>query len=336
MPALAHDVSAPSGLTEDDAAARLKAYGPNELPASKPRNFFAIAWGIIREPMILLLLGAGAIYLVVGELRDALVLLASIFVVLGISFYQQRKTERALEALRDLSSPRALVIRGGRERRIAGREVVVGDVVVLSEGDRVPADGVVLSAGNLSIDESLLTGESVPVRKAAWDGHAEMGRPGGDDLPFVFSGTLVVQGQGFAEIKATGARTELGRIGKALQTVSTEQTRLQEEVGRLARILATLGLSLCFLIVVGYGLTRGRWIDGFLVGITTAMSLLPEEFPVVLTIFLALGAWRISQKRVLTRRNNAIEALGSATVLCVDKTGTLTQNRMAVQELFAA
>jgi len=325
-----------AGLTEAEAVARLKAEGPNELPTAKPRSLFATAWQIFREPMILLLVGAGAIYLLIGELRDSMVLLVSIFVVIGINLYQERKTERTLEALRDLSSPRALVIRDRQQRRIAGREVVRGDLVVLSEGDRIPADGVVLSAGNLSIDESLLTGESVPVRKAAWGAHAQMSRPGGDDLPFVFSGTLVVQGQGFAEIKATGARTELGRIGKALQTVPTEQTRLQNEVSRLARILATLGLSLCFLIVVAYGLTRGNWTEGFLVGITTAMALLPEEFPVVLTIFLALGAWRISQKRVLTSRNNAIEALGSATVLCVDKTGTLTQNRMAVQELFAA
>jgi Ca2+-transporting ATPase len=250
------------GLSQSDAVARLRSDGPNELPTAKPRRLFATAWEILREPMLLLLVGAGAIYLFHGELRDSVVLLVSIFVVIGISLYQERKTERALEALRDLSSPRALVIRGGQRRRIAGPEVVRGDLVVLSEGDRVPADGVVLSAGNLSIDESLLTGESLPVRKAAWDGRAEMGHPGGDDLPFVYSGTLVVQGQGFAEIRATGARTELGRIGKALQTVSTEQTRLQAEVGRLAGILATLGLSLCFLIVVAYGLTRGSWIDG--------------------------------------------------------------------------
>ncbi|HKS72442.1 MAG TPA: HAD-IC family P-type ATPase [Terriglobales bacterium] len=335
MGAPSHIVNRPAGLREAEAAARLQSDGPNELPTAKPRTVLTTAWEVVREPMILLLVGAGTIYLFLGELRDSVVLLVSIFVVIGISLYQERKTERALEALRDLSSPRALVIRDGQQRRIAGREVVRGDLVVLSEGDRVPADGVVLSAGNLSIDESLLTGESVPVRKTAWDGHTEMQRPGGDDLPFVFSGTMVVQGQGFAEIRATGSRTELGKIGKALQTVSPEQTRLQAEVGRLAGILATVGLSLCFLIVVGYRLTRGSWIDGFLAGITTAMSLLPEEFPVVLTIFLALGAWRISQKRVLTRRNNAIEALGSATVLCVDKTGTLTQNRMAVQELFA-
>src|SRR6185437_9886402 len=154
-----------SGLTEAEAAARLQHDGPNELPTGKPHSLIATAWEILREPMILLLVGAGSIYLFLGELRDSVVLLVSIFVVIGISLYQVRKTERALDALRDLSSPRALVIRDGQQRRIAGREVVRGDVVMLSEGDRVPADGVVLSSGNLSIDESLLTGESVAVRK---------------------------------------------------------------------------------------------------------------------------------------------------------------------------
>jgi len=325
------------GLTEAEAAARLQADGPNELPAAKARNLLATVWEVLREPMILLLVGAGVIYFFLGELRDSIVLLVSILVVVGIDLYQQRKTEHALEALRDLSSPRAMVVRDGQQRRIAGRQVVRGDIVIVSEGDRVPADGVLLSAVNLSVDESLLTGESVAVRKAAAP-HTpyEIGRPGGDDLPFVFSGTLVVQGQGFAEIRATGAKTELGKIGKALRSIEPEATKLQAEVSRLAGVMATLGLSLCGVIAVVYGLTRESWVNGLLAGITTAMSLLPEEFPVVLTVFLALGAWRISQKRVLTRRGNAIEALGSATVLCVDKTGTLTQNRMEVQTLFSA
>ncbi len=334
---LTHDNSGSlRGLTEAEAAARLQADGFNELPTAKPRSFLATMWEILREPMILLLVGAGIIYLFLGELRDAVVLLASIFGVVGINLYQQRKTDHALEALRDLSSPRALVVRDGQQRRIAGREVVRGDIVILSEGDRVPADGVVLSAVNLSIDESLLTGESLPVRKAP-SRHPldEIGPPGGDDLPFVFSGTMVLQGQGYAEIKVTGTKTELGMVGKALQAVAPETTKLQAEVNRLTRILANLGLSLCVVITVAYGLTRGSWINGFLTGITTAMSLIPEEFAVVLTIFLALGAWRISKKQVLTRRSSAIETLGSATVLCVDKTGTLTQNRMAVRKLFA-
>ena len=294
------------------------------------------AWDVIREPMILLLISAAVIYLFLGELSDSLVLMGSIFFVVGIDLYQQRKTEHALEALRDLSSPRAMVIRDGQQRRVAGREVARGDIVIVSEGDRIPADGVLLSAVNLSVDESLLTGESVSVRKAASDRPIDgIGPPGGDDLPFVFSGTLVVQGQGFAEIRATGAKTELGKIGKALRSIEPEATKLQREVNRLAGVLAVLALSLCAVIAITYGLTRDSWVNGILAGITTAMALLPEEFPVVLTVFLALGAWRISQKQVLTRRGNAIEALGSATVLCVDKTGTLTQNRMAVRKLFA-
>jgi P-type Ca2+ transporter type 2C len=330
------DPGAVGGLSDQEAAARLQAEGPNELPSAKPRAFLALVWEVVREPMLLLLVGAGAIYLVLGELRDSVVLLVSIFVVLGISLYQQRKTERALEALRDLSSPRALVIRNGKEKRIAGREVVRGDKVVLQEGDRVPADALVLSAVSLSIDESLLTGESVPVRKSPGIPSMTISRPGGDDTISVFSGTMVVLGHGVAEVMATGIRTELGKIGKALVTLQPEQSKLKQEISRVVKIMASFGISVCGLVAVVYGLTRGNWLSGLLVGITMAMSLLPEEFPVVLTVFLALGAWRISRKNVLTRAPTAIEALGSATVLCVDKTGTLTQNQMAVHKLFAS
>src|SRR5947209_4171351 len=322
-----------TGLSEAEAIHRLQQYGYNELPSSKGRSIYATAWDVVREPMFLLLLACGTIYLLLGDVQEALMLLGFVFVVLGITLYQERTTERALEALRDLSSPRALVIRDGQRKRIAGREVVRDDLLVLAEGDRVPADSVVLSCNNLSTDESLLTGESVPVRKVAWDGVREMTRPGGEDLPFVFSGTLVVQGQGIAQVRGTGLQTEMGKIGKALQTVQIEGTRLQHEVGRLVRRVALLGLSLCAAVVVLYGLSRGDWLHGFLAGITLAMALLPEEFPVVLTIFLALGAWRLSRANVLARRAPVIETLGAATVLCVDKTGTLTANRMSVRRL---
>lgn len=324
------------GLTREQAAARLDSDGPNELPSAKPRSFLGIAREVLREPMILLLVAAGVIYLVLGEPRDSLVLLISIFAILGIDIYQQNKTERALEALRELSSPRALVIRDGLQARIAGREVVRGDIVILTEGDRVPADGVVLSCVSLSVNESLLTGESVPVRKSSGDASLSMVRPGGDDLPFVYSGTLVVQGHGVAEILETGSRTELGRVGKALQTIEPEVSHLKKETKRVIGIMGGLGLSICGCVAIVYSLSSGSWLSGILVGITVAMSLLPEEFAVVLTVFLALGAWRISQRHVLTRRASAIETLGSATVLCVDKTGTLTQNQMSVKKLFAA
>ena len=322
------------GLSEAEAAQRLGEEGLNELPSGKRRGFFTIAFDVAREPMFLLLSACGALYLGLGDRQEALMLLCFVFVIMGITFYQERKTERTLEALRDLSSPRALIIREGKERRIAGREVVRGDIMVLSEGDRVPADGILLSTVHLMADESLLTGESVPVRKIE-DGVQAGGRP--EDLPDsrVYSGTLIVQGQGIARVQATGSATEIGKIGKALRTLNGEDTPLKREISRLVRTLALMGGVLCVLVVAIYGATRGNWVNGFLAGITMAMSILPEEFPVILTIFLALGAWRIARNRVLTRRVPAIEALGAATVLCVDKTGTLTMNRMSVAGVYA-
>jgi Ca2+-transporting ATPase len=329
------DIDKITGLSEDAASELLKREGYNELPCSKQRSIYAITFDVVREPMFLLLVACGGIYLFLGDVREAIMLLGFVFVVVGITLYQERKTERALEALRDLSSPRALVIRDKKQKRIPGREVVRGDIVVLNEGDRVPADAVLLFSLNLSIDESLLTGESLPVRKKEQESVSTMGKPGGEDLPYVFSGTLVVKGQGIATVLATGPATEVGKIGKALQSVELEETPLQKETGKIVRNLAVVGLLFCLLVIVVYGLTRDNWLHGFLAGITLAMALLPEEFPVVLTIFLALGAWRISRKRVLTRRIPAVETLGSATVLCVDKTGTITQNRMSVSRLFA-
>jgi Ca2+-transporting ATPase len=286
--------------------------------------------------MLLLLLAAGGIYLVLGDLEEALTLLFFVVVVIGITLAQERKTERALAALRDLTSPRALVIRDGERRRIPGREVVRGDVLVLAEGDRAPADAVLTEATHLEADESLLTGESVPVRKRiASAADARDARPGGDDLPLVYAGSLIVRGHGLAEVSATGARSEMGRIGVVLAGLETGRTPLQGEISRLVRIVATVGLVLCAALVVGYGLIRGNWLQGLLAGIALAMAVLPEELPVILTVFMALGAWRISRSRVLTRRLHAVEALGSATVLCSDKTGTLTENRMRVARMWA-
>ncbi|MDD1690366.1 MAG: cation-translocating P-type ATPase [Methanoregula sp.] len=335
MPAL--DISAVTGLSASEADEKLRREGYNELPADRQRSIFCIIGEVVHEPMFLLLVASGLIYFLLGDISEGLMLMSFVVLVIGITVYQERKTERALEALRNLSSPRALVIRDGMQKRIAGREVVTGDVVILCEGDRVPADGLLLIANNVSADESLLTGESVPVRKIAWaDGMpAAAERPGGDDQPTVYSGTLVVSGQGLMRVRATGALTEMGKIGSVLRTVERSETRLKREIDRIVRVIALIGLSLCAIIVIVYGLTRYNWIEGFLAGITLAMAILPEEFPVVLTIFLALGAWRISQRHVLTRQIPAIETLGSATVLCVDKTGTLTENRMSVAQFSA-
>jgi Ca2+-transporting ATPase len=328
MPTL--DISQVTGLTDREVTERLVNSGYNELPKSSRRGLGRIVLEVIHEPMFLLLVAGGLLYFLLGDVTEGLMLSSFVVFIIGITIYQERKTERALEALRNLSSPRALVIRNGVQQRIPGRDVVIGDMVILSEGDRVPADGVMRIASNVSVDESLLTGESVPVRKIPYKKGVMGERPGGDDQPFVYSGTLVVQGQGLAEITATGACTEMGKIGAVLQTVERDDTRLKTEIDRVVRTIAIAGIVLCAVIVIVYGLTRFNWIEGFLAGITLAMAILPEEFPVVLTIFLALGAWRISKRNVLTRQIPAIETLGSATVLCVDKTGTLTENRMSV------
>ncbi|HJQ85719.1 MAG TPA: HAD-IC family P-type ATPase [Candidatus Binatia bacterium] len=324
------------GLNDATAAARLAADGPNELPSAERRRLSTIAADVVREPMIALLIACGAVYLVLGDVQEAAALVVSIGVVVGITLQQQRKAERALDALRDLSSPRALVIRDGGERRIAGRDVVRGDLVVLAEGDRVPADAVVLWSVSLVVDESLLTGESVPVRKSSGSEGAAPARPGGDDSPFVYSGTLVVGGQAIARVTATGLASELGRIGKSLGGVGGGHTRLEGEVHRFVRVLATVGLALCAVVAVGWGVARQDWLEGALAGLALAMSVLPEEFPVILTLFLAIGAWRISRRNVLVRQMPALEALGAATVLCVDKTGTLTENRMTPTALSVA
>ena len=334
-PDLSPQLQSFDGLSSAQARARLEQDGYNELPSTRQRSTVAIGLAVAREPMFLLLIVSVAIYLGLGDLREALVLSFSLFVIFGITIFQERKTERALEALRDLSSPRALVIRDGEQQRIAGREVARGDILILTEGDRVPADAVLLACNDLMVDESLLTGESVPVRKLASNSPQAITRPGGDDLPFVYSGTMLVQGRGVARVIATGVNTEIGKIGKALQKLEPDETFLQKRSAVMIRGFAAVGLLLCAVVIVLYGATRGNWLDGFLAGIALAMALLPEEIPVVLTVFLAIGAWRMSQRRVLTRRMPAIEALGSATVLCVDKTGTLTLNQMSVRRLFA-
>jgi len=330
--------SASHGLTPEQAAERLRAEGPNELPRPGVRSLGRIVVDIVREPMFGLLLAAGAIYLLLGDLAEALLLLAFASISVLIAIVQENRSERVLEALRDLTSPRALVVRGGQRLRIPGREVVRGDLIVLGEGDRVAADAIVLACDDLLVDESLLTGESVAVRKATATPAQQRSAmpdfaPGGDDLPAVFAGTLVVRGQGLARVESTGERSRIGRIGQALGDIVSATPRLTRETRGIVRTVALIGLACSALAVVLFGTLRGSWLDAVLAGIALGMSMLPEEFPLVLTVFMVMGAWRLSKARVLTRRAAAIETLGAATVLCTDKTGTLTENRMTIAEL---
>ncbi|MBX9757913.1 MAG: ATPase, partial [Beijerinckiaceae bacterium] len=288
-----HD-AALAGLSDAQAAERLARDGPNELPRPNQRTPLRIALEVVREPMLALLLAGGAIYLALGDLTEALVLLMFATLSVVITVVQETRTERVLEALRDLTSPRALVVRSGERTRIAGRDVVAGDILVLSEGDRVPADATILRGSDLAADESLLTGESAPVRKrAASEGEAqENHRPGGDDLPLVFSGSLIVRGSGLARVHATGVRSEIGRIGQSLASLEVAAPRLQMQTRRLVWAFALLGGAVSGLAVLLYGLLRGGWLDALLAGIALGMAMLPEEFPVVLTVFMAMGAWR--------------------------------------------
>ena len=298
---------------------RLRSDGANELPVSKPRSVLRLVGEVVSEPMFLLLVACGGIYMVLGDLQEALMLLAFVFVVVGITFVQQRRTERSLQALRELFSPQALVSRGGVVHKVDARELVCGDWVVLAEGDRVPADLRLLEAANFWVDESMLTGESVPVAKQVSD--------------TAFSGTLVTQGKAVGLVVATGERSALGRIGASLSGISEQSTPIQQETRRVVKWVAVVGLALAAGLAVLWVLLQGDWLRGVLAGLTLAMAVLPEELPLVLTLFLGLGAWRLARENVLVRNIPTVEVLGAATVLCVDKTGTLTQNRMAVHSI---
>jgi Ca2+-transporting ATPase len=324
-----------AGLTATEAAARLARHGPNELPRATRRGPWRILRSVLAEPMFLLLLVAAAIYLAVGDPAEGLLLLAFAALSVGLVVVQEHRSERALEALRALGAPTARVLRDGVERRIPARELVPGDFMLLGEGERIAADGLLRRADALEADESLLTGEAVPVRKSASEAAASTGAgtPGGDDQPWAWGGTLVVRGHGVVEVTATGAASAAGRIGASLAGITLEKTLLQRQVARLVRVFGTMAIAVSGLLVLVHGSLRGDWVEATLAGIALAMSMLPEEFPMALAVFMALGAWRLAKINVLARRGAVIETLGAATLLAVDKTGTLTENRMRLREL---
>jgi Ca2+-transporting ATPase len=321
------------GLSSAEAARRLERDGPNELPRDRPRSALELLRGVLREPMLLLLLAAAGLYLLLGDAGEALVLGVAVVAVISLQWIQEGRAQRALEALKQLTSPRAQVLRDGAAITIPARELVVGDVVRLAEGDRVPADLFLRSGTSVRVDESLLTGESAPVARHPDPAAQVLPAPGGEGGAGLFSGALVVAGSGVAEVAATGVRSAIGKIGAALREGERERTPLQREVDRLVRWVALLGLLLCLLVATARALGGASWIESALAGITLAMALLPEELPVVLAIFLAIGARRLVSVRVLTRRISAVETLGSVHVLCTDKTGTLTQNKMRIEAL---
>jgi Ca2+-transporting ATPase len=323
------------GLSEAEAARRLAEDGPNMLEEARRRSVLQRSLDMFKQPMFTLLVAAALLYMLLGDLAEGAIMAVFVLAVLGLTFIQEGRSEASIEALRELTETHAQVIRDGAVLRIPAREVVVGDLLLFSEGDRVAADAWLLKAHNLQVDESLLTGEALPVRKAAGQGEpsAPPAQLGGEDLPWMYSGTFVVGGQGHALATATGGRSQVGRIGRSLAQLQLEKTPLQVQTAHLVKVLAIIALLLCLLSVMLIGLRSGQWIPALLSGIALAMAILPEEYPVVMTIFPALGARRLAREGVLTRRINAIETLGATSVLCADKTGTLTQNRMSVSAL---
>ena len=330
---LTSQTSLPTGLTSSEAATRLKIFGPNELPRPPRRGVIRILVGVLREPMFLLLALAAAIYLVFGDLGEGLLMAGFAGLTIMLVVVQEKRSENAIEALRALATPIARVLRNGHEERISARDVVPGDILLIADGERVAADAVLLRAKNISADESLLTGESLPVAKRmAPDGRlpqSEEARAASS----VYASTLITAGRGLAEVVQTGARTEAGKIGVSLASIEIEPTLLQKSFGRLVRVFAILAVAASALVVLLYGFIHHDWLQGTLSGIALGMSALPEEFPMVLAVFVALGARRLARLHVLVRRTAVIEVLGACSTLCVDKTGTLTENRMRICSL---
>lgn len=327
-----------TGLTAAEAARRLHDEGPNELADTSRRPLWRLVLSVLTEPMFGLLLACGALYALLGNAQEAWTLMGFVIVVMAISLVQQRRAQRSLEALRALSAPQAQVWRDGQACRVPSRELVRGDVVLLEAGDRVPADVRLLAATGVSVDESLLTGESAPVFKSVpvtADVAEHAPAPGGEAGGWLFAGTLLTAGTARGAVAATGPRSALGRIGVSLQVTEAPASPVQQETARIVRVAAVAGLSLAALLAALYAWRQHDVLQGLLAGLTLAMAILPEELPVVLTLFLGLGAWRLARERVLVRQMAAVELLGAATVLCVDKTGTLTLNRMAVRRLWS-
>lgn len=327
----------PSGLSDSEASRRLVQLGPNIIGTQQRRSLGRIVRETLREPMFMLLVAGATLYLMFGDLAEGVFLAIGAMLSLGLVIIQEARSEHALEALNSLAEPRAHVLRGGTARIIPALEVVPGDILIVSEGSRIPADGVLIEGNALEIDESTLTGESAACTKLPGlpaSTRANDLVPGDRTSSNLFASTLVLRGQGLAEVTATGAATRVGRIGTALGKIEERPTLVQRDVRKLIGRFGAFALIFSTIVAVVYGVAHNDWFRGALSGLTLAIALIPEELPMVLAIFMALGAWRLAKRSVLVRRSAVIETLGATTLLCVDKTGTITQNRMTLRQVW--
>lgn len=323
------------GLTKDEVVKSREKYGVNKLAEKKKQPLIIKIISIFKEPMFLLLIIAASIYFIVREYSDGIMMLIFVFGICFIEYMQEAKTDKALEELNKLSSLNVKVIRDGKEEAMSSEDVVVGDIVLLEEGDSVPADGKVLYGQSLGVNESSLTGESEVVYKNTKDDDVNHFK-----LNMCYSGTNVTNGLGIIEIVAVGKNTEFGRIGESLNDIKTEKTPLEKQINKLVFVCTIIsGIVFVLTIIINYInhpelVFSDRIVEAILSGVTIAMATIPEEIPVVLTVFLAMGAWNLTKKKTLTRNMKTIETLGAVNVLCTDKTGTLTENKMKVQDVY--
>ncbi len=324
-----------SGLSDAEVVESRAAHGSNETVKKHKASLLGKILHIFSEPMLLLLLITASIYFLLGEVTDGFIMLAMVGFVSGIEFFQERKTDRALEALDTLSALNVEVIRNGQKQLVSSTEIVVGDIVLLDEGDKIPADGLILEAQGLGINESALTGESAVVYKKLHDDSDAHFK-----LNVCYAGCDVVNGSAVIKIIAVGPNTEYGKIGRTISEITKVKTPLETQIRQLIIVCTVISLTLCGVVMIvnfvyNHGLPLGeRIIQSIIPGITMAMATIPEEIPVVLTVFLAMGAWRLAKENALVRNMKAVETLGAVTVLCTDKTGTLTENKMTVKETF--
>ncbi|MDE3183341.1 MAG: cation-translocating P-type ATPase [Bacteroidota bacterium] len=310
------------GLSDEQVLLSGKQHGKNELDQSSKSPFIAALLDTLKEPMLILLFAAGILYLISGDKGDAIFMLSAIVLVSAISLYQDSRSRHALAALKQLSQPQTKVIRNGIISSISSKEVVVDDAFIVEEGSMITADAEIIYSNDFTVNESILTGESLAVEKFVNEDNK------------IFSGTLVSSGMAIARVTKVGNATELGRIGRSLKEIKEEETPLQLQIRNFVKKMAIIGL-IVFLIVWVFNFFQSRsLVNSLLKALTLAMSVLPEEIPVAFTTFMALGAWRLMKMGIIVKQTKTVETLGSATVICVDKTGTITQNKMQLAGLY--
>ncbi|WP_242928694.1 cation-translocating P-type ATPase [Pontibacter vulgaris] len=314
-----------TGLTDAEVTEQRLRHGQNKLHSSEKLPYLTLLWHIVYEPMFILLAVACSLYFILGEYGEGLMMLVAILIVSSISFFQELRSKNALDALRKLSQPMSVVVRNGQEISILTEELVVNDVMLVQEGNQVPADGLILQSNDFSVDESILTGESFAVDRNDVEGNNRLAM-----------GTTVVSGQAYARVTHVGMQTQLGKLGKSIEVAEEIKTPLQQQINQFVRRMALFGFGAFMLVWFLNYVHTGSMLEGLLFGLTLAMSVLPEEIPVAFSTFMAIGAWRMMQQSILTKSLRTVETLGSATVICLDKTGTITENKMQLAKVYDA